>query len=72
MKIWIIDWGCVGDRLKPYTHGQEIEVPDAELNDTVFRIARELWDKRLNVMLSRRPHGKGIKIAVDTMNFTQR
>lgn len=80
MKIVIADW-CCGSNLENsgYVHGSE----DGSTDDA-FRIAREFYDKGLNVMIKRnaehnigtRKHpvivSESVTVAVDTQKFQQR
>lgn len=82
MKIIVVDWTC-GGLLKEgtkYQSGQSLE-GDA---DDAFRVARELYDSGLNVMVKRNAsHNSGtrrnpvivpewIMVAVDSQRFQQR
>ena len=49
----------------PYTHGQEIA------NEEVFKIAQEIFEYGLNVMV-RKTELKGLILFVDDGRFTQR
>jgi hypothetical protein len=69
MKIFIGDWfrDCEKE-LKPYHHGQEIEV---EGEAGYLQIVQELYKKGLKQMLS--PHGDGnASIYVSKTRFDQR
>ena len=49
-----------------YAHNQEIPVED------VFKIAQEIFDKGLNVMIYRHKENDNITLFVDHMRFQQR
>ncbi len=68
MKASIFYWACgysIATQID-YAHNQEIPVED------VFKIAQEIFDKGLNVMIYRSKDNDNITLFVDHMRFQTR
>jgi len=69
VKVTLYDWACESDTVLErlgYKHGQEIPADD------LWKVAQELFDGGLNVMIHRSRHNDSVTLYVDTHRFTQR